>query len=100
MDVRAWRSILTGWKPPIATNSEGKKSLKPEVDWSNKDDRLANYNKKALHAIFNGCEVDHIKLISSCETTKEAYDILQTMFEGLGYVKRTNCCLLLLSLRI
>ena len=72
MDVRAWRSILTGSTPPIAKDSEGKKSLKPEVDWSNEDDRLINYNNKALHAIFNRCDADHIKLISSCETTKEA----------------------------
>ena len=32
MDVKAWRSILTGWTPPIVTHSEGKKVLKPEVD--------------------------------------------------------------------
>ena len=57
-------------------DSEGKKSLKPEIDWSIENDRLANYNNKALHAIFNGYDTDHIKLISSCETTKEAWDIL------------------------
>ena len=90
MDVRAWRSILTSWTPPMITNSEGKKILKPEIDWSTKDDRLANYNKKALHAIFNGCDIDHIKLISSCETDKEAWEILQTTFEGSGDVKRNK----------
>ena len=57
-------------------DSEGKKVLKPEVDWSNYDDRLTNYNNKALHAIFIGCDADHIKLISSCETTKEVWEIL------------------------
>ena len=72
MDVRTWRYILTGWTPPVAPDSEGKKVLKPKVDWSNEDDQLANYNNKALHTIFNRCDVDHIKLISSCETTKEA----------------------------
>ena len=45
--VRAWRSILTGWTPPTMTNSEGKTSLKPEIDWSMEDDRLANYNNNA-----------------------------------------------------
>ena len=72
MDVRACRSILTGWTPSMVTDSEGKKVLKPEIDWSIEDDRLANYNNKALHAIFSECDTDHIKLISSCETTKEA----------------------------
>ena len=70
--MRAWRSILIGWTPPTTTEVEGKKVIKLEVDWSNDDDCLANYNNKALHAIFNGCDAEHIKLISSCETTKEA----------------------------
>ena len=71
-------------------DSEGKKVLKPEVDQSNDDDRLVNYNNKALHTVFNGCDADHIKLISSCETAKEAWEILQTTFEGLGDVKRNK----------
>ena len=71
MDVMAWRFILTGWTPPTVTDSEGKKVLKPEVDWPNNDDCLVNYNE-ALHAIFNTCDFDHIKLISSCKTAKEA----------------------------
>ena len=60
----------------MVSDSEGKKVLKPEIDWSTEDDRLANYNNKALHTIFNGYDVDHIKLISSYETTKEVWDIL------------------------
>ena len=90
MDVRAWISILTRWTPPTATNSEGKKVLKPEIDWSNDDDRLANYNNKALNTIFNGCKADHIKLISSCGIAKEAWEILQTTFKGSGDVKNNK----------
>ena len=85
MDVRAWTSIMTDWTPPTVTDSEGKKVLKLEVDWSNDDDHLANYNNKVIHA-----DADHIKLISSCERTKEAWEILQTTFEGLGDVKRNK----------
>ena len=90
MDVRAWRSILTGWHHQLPQIIKEKKSLKPEVDWSKEDERLANYNTKALHAIFNGCDTDHIKLISSYKTAKEAWDILQNMFEGSGVVKRNK----------
>ena len=75
LDVRAWRLILTGWTPRTVTDSEGKKVLKPEVDWSNNDDRFANYNNKPLHAISIGV-MNHIKLISSCEMAKEAWEIL------------------------
>ena len=60
------------------------------MDWSNDDDRLANYNNKTLHTIFTGSDVDHIKLISSCETVKEAWEIFQKTFEGLGDVKRNK----------
>ena len=90
MDVKAWRSIMTGWTPPMITDGEGKKIFKHEIDSSTEDDRLANYNNKALHAIFNGCDAHHIKLISSYETAKEAWDILQTTFEGSGDVKRNK----------
>ena len=51
---------------------------------------LANYNNKALHAIFNGCDVDHIKLVSSCETANKAWEILQTTFEGSGDVRKNK----------
>ena len=71
-------------------DSEGKTVIKPEINWSTKDDKLANYNIKALHAIFNGCDVEPIKLISSYEMAKEAWDILQTTFESLGDVKRNK----------
>ena len=90
IDVRAWRSILIGWIPLVATDSEGKKTLKPKVDQSNDDDHLANYNNKALHVIFNWCDADHIKLISLCETAKETWEILLAIFEGLGDVKRNK----------
>ena len=36
--MRASRSILTGWIPTTITDSEGKKVIKLEVDWSNDDD--------------------------------------------------------------
>ena len=44
----------------------------------------------SLHDIFNGYDVKHIKLISSCELAKEQWDILQTTFEGLSDVKRNK----------
>ena len=72
------------------TDNEGKKVIKLEVDWFNDDDHLANYNNRTLHAIFNGCDADLIKLISSCETAQEVWEILRTTFEGSGDVKRNK----------
>ena len=51
---------------------------------------MTNYNNKALHAIFNGCDAKYIKLISSCEMAKEAWEIRQTTFEGSSDVKRNK----------
>lgn len=68
LDIKAWRSILTGWSHPTIKADDGTVSLKPEIDWSPQDDLLASYNTKALHAIFNGCDVEQIKPVSSCET--------------------------------
>ena len=52
------------------------------------DEKLSGYNNKALHAIFNGVGECFIKLISSCESAKEAWQILQTQFEGTADVKK------------
>ena len=46
--------MLIGWKHPTTKDYEGNVVLTPEVKWSTNDDRLANYNSKALNAIFNG----------------------------------------------
>lgn len=91
---RAWRSILTGWTPPIEKDKEGNEKVKSELDWSLKDEKLSGYNNKALHAIFNGVGKDFIKLISSCESAKEAWQILQTQFEGTVDVKRSRFTML------
>ena len=70
--MKAWRSILTWWSYLITIDYEGKKVPKAKIDWSNEDDKLANYNNKALNIIFNEVDAEQIKLISSFESTKEA----------------------------
>ena len=90
LDVRAWKSILTRWSPPTTKDFKGNEIIKVEIDSSNDDDKLANYNDKALNAIFNGVDAEKIKLISLSIYAKKALDILQTKFEGLGDVKRNK----------
>ena len=75
LNVKAWRSILIGLSPHTTKDFEGNETIKVEIDWSNNDDKLANYNNKALNAILNGLDAKQIKLVSSCESTKEALDI-------------------------
>ena len=93
-DERAWRSILTGWTSPVEQDEEGNIKVKSELEWTIEDEKLSGYNNKALHAIFNGVGEGFIKLISSCESAKEAWQILQTQFEGTADVKRSRFTML------
>ena len=54
--MRAWGSIFTGWSPSTTKDFEGTETIKAKIDWSNDDDKLGNYNNKALNAIFNGVD--------------------------------------------
>ncbi|XP_024019486.1 uncharacterized protein LOC112091030 [Morus notabilis] len=89
-DEKAWRAVLTGWKHPVTKDTEGKENLKPEESWSTDEDRLANYNSRALNAIFNGVDVNHFKMISTCESTKDAWEILEVAHEGTATVRQSK----------
>ena len=42
----------------------------------------ANFNNRALNALFSAVTSEEFKKISSTETAKEAWTILQTTYEG------------------
>ena len=48
---------------------------------------MANFNSRALNALFNAITNEEFKKISSIETAKEAWTILQTTYEGTKAVK-------------
>ena len=74
--------------PPITANAETRvETVKPEQNWSTKEDRLANYNFKALNVIFATVDVNQFKLISVCESAREARTILENAHEGTSAVK-------------
>ena len=60
LDEKAWRSVWTGWTLPTTKDSNGKVTFKPEASWSPEDNKLTNYNCKALHAIFSGVDAYQI----------------------------------------
>ena len=43
---------------------------------------MANFNSRALHALFSAVTNEELKKISSTKTTKEAWTILQTTYKG------------------
>ena len=57
---------------------------------TNQDDakiKAANFNSRALNALFNTVTNDEFKKISSTETAKEAWTIFQTTYEGTKAIK-------------
>ena len=57
------------------------------ADWDDAKIKVANFNNRALNAIFNAITNEKFKKISSTETTKEAWTILQTTYEGAKAIK-------------
>ena len=49
--------------------------------------KAENFNSKALNALFSAVTNEEFKKISSTETAKEAWTILQTTYEGTKVVK-------------
>ena len=52
------------------------KPKEASADWDDAKIKVANFNSKALNAIFSAVTNEEFKKISSTETTKEAWTIL------------------------
>ena len=77
LDKKVWQAIEIGWtKPNVAP-----------TDWDETEIKAANYNNKALNALFSAVTNEEFKKISSTEIAQEAWTILQTTYEGTKAVK-------------
>ena len=77
LDEKVWQAVEIGWT----------KSTEAPADWDDAKIKAANFNGKALNALFSAVTNEEFKKISSTETTKEAWTILQTTYEGTKAVK-------------
>ena len=57
------------------------------ADWVKTKIKATNFNSKALNALFRAVTNEEFKKISSNKTTKEAWTILQTTYEGTKAIK-------------
>ena len=60
------------------------------VDWDDAKIKAANFNSRALKALFSVVTNEEFKKISSTETAKEAWTILQTTYEETKAIKDSN----------
>ena len=77
LDEKVWQAVEIGWTKP----------KEAPADWDEAKIKVANFNNRALNALFNEVTNEEFKKISSIETVKEAWTILQTTYEGTKAVK-------------
>ena len=61
-----WQAVEIGWTKP----------KKAPIDWDDTKIKVANFNSRALNALFSAVTNEEFKKISSIETAKEAWTIL------------------------
>ena len=77
LDEKVWQAGETSWTKPT----------KVSADRDDAKIKSANFNNKALNALFSVVTNEEFKKIFSIKTTKEAWTILQTTYEGTKVVK-------------
>ena len=66
LDKNVWQGVEIGWTKP----------KEAPTDWDDAKIKAANFNSRALNALFSAITNEEFKKISSAETTKEAWTIL------------------------
>ena len=77
LDEKVWQAVEIGWTKPTEALA----------NWDNAKIKVANFNSRALNALFSTVTNEEFKKISSTETAKEAWTIFQTTYEGTKAVK-------------
>ena len=77
LDENVWQAVEIDWIKPTEALA----------DWDDAKIKVENFNSRALNALFSAITNEEFKKISSTETAKEAWTILQTTYEGTKTVK-------------
>ena len=77
LDKKVRQAIEIGWTKP----------KEAPADWDDAKIKAANFNSRALNVLFSAVTNEEFNKISSNETAKEAWTILQTTYEGTKAVK-------------
>ena len=80
LNEKVWQAVEIGWTKPKEAS----------VDWDDAKIKAANFNNRALNALFSVVTNEEFKKISSTETAKEVWTILQTTYERTKVVKDSN----------
>ena len=77
LDEKVWQAVKIGWT----------KSKEALADWDEAKIKVTNFNSRALNVLFSAVNNEEFKKMSSTETAKGAWTILQTTYEGIKAIK-------------
>ncbi|KAL4632575.1 hypothetical protein ACB092_04G061400 [Castanea dentata] len=77
LDEKMWQVMEVGWTKP----------KEAPANWDDAKIKAANFKSRALNALFIAITNEEFKKISSTETAKETWTILQTTYEGTKAVE-------------
>ena len=77
LDEKMWQAVEIGWTKP----------KEAPANWVDAKIKAINFNSRALNALFSAVTNEEFKKISSTDTAKEAWTILQITYEGTKVVK-------------
>ncbi|GAV71732.1 zf-CCHC domain-containing protein/DUF4219 domain-containing protein/UBN2 domain-containing protein, partial [Cephalotus follicularis] len=92
-DYQLWHIIVNGPRMPTRT-IEGVVSPKPENEYNDNDFRMLQLISKAKHVLFCAVGPNEFNRISSCDSAKEMWDLLEVTYEGTNQVKESKISML------
>ncbi|GAV68156.1 UBN2 domain-containing protein, partial [Cephalotus follicularis] len=93
LDYQLWHIIVNGPRMPTKT-IEGVVSPKPENEYNDNDFRMLQLNSKAKHVLFCAVGPNEFNQISSCDSAKQMWDLLEVTYEGTNQVKESKISML------
>ncbi|GAV81220.1 UBN2 domain-containing protein, partial [Cephalotus follicularis] len=77
--------------PRLPTKTiDGVVSPKPENEYNDNDFRMLQLNSKAKHVLFCAVVPNEFNRISSCDSAKQMWDLLEVTHEGTNQVKESK----------
>ncbi|GAV79838.1 UBN2 domain-containing protein, partial [Cephalotus follicularis] len=93
LDFQLWHIIVNGPRMPTRT-IDGVVSPKPENEYNDNDFRMLQLNSKAKHVLFCAVGPNEFNRISSCDSAKQMWDLLEVTYEGTNQVKESKISML------
>ncbi|GAV81203.1 UBN2 domain-containing protein, partial [Cephalotus follicularis] len=93
LDYQLWHIIVNGPRMPTRT-IDGVVSPKPENEYNDNDFRMLQLNSKGKHVLFCAVGPNEFNRISSCDSAKEMWDLLEITYEGTNQVKESKISML------